>query len=135
MNRQEIEKILRYREPYLMIDSVNIDTPGRSGTGLKDLSGDEYFFEGHFPDRPVMPGVLIVEAISQTAMVVSGESDLMLKGVEKIKFRQTIEPGDRLEITVSLTEKDKGIRKFHGEVVVGENIAASGEVILEKQVE
>jgi len=130
MNRNDIEMFLGFGKPCIMIDSVSMEKPGRVGTGYKTLTGDEYFFEGHFPGRPVMPGVLIVEAISQTAMVVSGRSGLRISGVEKVRFRQTIEPGDRLEIKTELAGEEEGRLKFHGEVIVDENIAASGSVVL-----
>ena len=131
INRQEIEKIIPHRYPYLMIDSADIKVPGSEGSGYKELRGSEYFFEGHFPARPVMPGVLTVETIAQTAMVVIGRGDLRLSGVERIKFRQTIEPGDRLEIKVKLISSEEGVFRFSGEVILGENTAASGEVLLE----
>jgi len=130
MNRQEIEKIIPQRYPYLMLDSVYLKSPGKEGTGYKELTGEEYFFEGHFPGHPVMPGVLIVETIAQTAMVVAGRGDLKLKGVDKVKFRQTIEPGDRLEVRVRKISENDGSLRFFGEVYLGENLAAGGELIL-----
>jgi 3-hydroxyacyl-[acyl-carrier-protein] dehydratase len=79
MNRNEIENIIPHREPYMFLDEVKVEKEGISGKAYKKLTGNEYFFEGHFPDRPVMPGVLIIEAISQAAMVISGRSDLKLR--------------------------------------------------------
>ena len=130
MNKEEIKKILPHRDPYLMIDEVIIEKEGEKGRGLKKLTGKEYFFEGHFPGHPVMPGVLIVEAIAQTAMAVLRKGDLKLKCVRKVKFRQTIEPKDTMEIKVELINKDDNQYEIAGEVLVEENIAASGNIIL-----
>ncbi len=131
MNIQEIKKLLPHREPYLMLDEVVIEKEGEKGKGYKRLTGNEYFFEGHFPSRPVMPGVLIVEIIAQTAMVIVKRGDLKLKGVEKVKFRQTIKPDDTMEINVQLKGKKEKTYEFSGEVYVGNNLAASGAILLE----
>lgn len=130
INREDIGKILPHRYPYLMIDSADIKIPGVEGTGYTELSGDEYYFEGHFPEHPVMPGVLIVETIAQTAMLILCRGDLRLKRVDKMKFRQTIEPGDRLEVRVKKVSEDGESLRFSGEVFLGENLAASGEILL-----
>ncbi|MFH1416335.1 MAG: 3-hydroxyacyl-ACP dehydratase FabZ [Elusimicrobiota bacterium] len=132
MNKNEIEKIIPYRDPFLMLDEVEIDEEGKSGRGYKKLTGDEYYFEGHFPDRPVMPGVLIIESITQTSMVILKKDRVALKKVNKMKFRRTIEPGDKLEIKVNLTDEKDGMYRFSGEVNVNGSIAASGEITLGK---
>ncbi len=119
-----------YRKPFLMIDEVKVIRRGKEGTGIKKLTGDEYFFEGHFPGRPIMPGVLIMESMAQTAMVVIGRADLNLSGVDKVKFRQTIEPDDILKIKVEIEESEENIFKVKGEVEIDRNIAASGSIIL-----
>ncbi|MFW6134045.1 MAG: 3-hydroxyacyl-ACP dehydratase FabZ [Elusimicrobiota bacterium] len=130
MNKKKIKNIIPHREPYLMIDGVDVVKEGHKGIGYKKLTGNEYFFQGHFPDIPVMPGVLIVETIVQTAMVVAERGDLKMDRVEKVKFRQTIEPGDMVEIEVELKEKKDGKFKFFGQVFVEKNLAASGNIIL-----
>ena len=98
MKKQEIEQVIPHRDPYLMLDSVDVEINGEKGKGYKKLTGNEFFFEGHFPDRPVMPGVLIVEAIAQTSMVVAGRGDLKIKAVRQVKFRQTIESDDYMDM-------------------------------------
>lgn len=133
MKKLELKRILPYREPFLLIDEVKISISGQRGMGIKKLTGNEYFFEGHFPGRPIMPGVLIVEAIAQTAMAVIGRSDLKLSGVDKIRFRQTIEPDDILKIDVSVEKTDGGKFKVEGEVKIDRNIAASGTLILSSE--
>jgi 3-hydroxyacyl-[acyl-carrier-protein] dehydratase len=130
MDRIQIEKILPHRDPYLMIDEVDIEEEGRKGTARKKLTGKEYFFEGHFPGRPVMPGVLIVEAMLQAAMVVLGSGDMKMKGVEKVKFRQPIEPGDIISINIQLISSENGLYKVNGEVLLGDDLAASGDILL-----
>ncbi|NLB35065.1 MAG: 3-hydroxyacyl-[acyl-carrier-protein] dehydratase FabZ [Elusimicrobia bacterium] len=130
MNREKIKQILPHRSPFLMLDSADIISPKEEGVGYKELTGKEYFFEGHFPGHMVMPGVLIVETIAQIAMLILGRGDLKLKGIEKVKFRQTIEPGDRLEVRVKKTLEEAGDFRFFGEIYLGENLAASGEILL-----
>ncbi|MGM0568210.1 MAG: 3-hydroxyacyl-ACP dehydratase FabZ [Elusimicrobiota bacterium] len=130
LNKEKIKKILPYRDPFLMIDECSVEEKGRSGRGLKKVSGKEYFFEGHFPGRPVMPGVLIIEAIAQTAMIVYGGGDLKLRGIKKIKFRQTIEPGDIVLFKVRFVKKEGNEIEFASEVYIDDSIAASGEIIL-----
>lgn len=130
MNKKEIEKIIDQRDPYLMIDEVKIENSSK-GTGIKKLTGDEFYFEGHFPGFPVMPGVLILECIAQTAMVVAGKADLKLKYIKKIKFRHTIIPGDEMRINVELRKTPENLIEVKGEVVVNEKSAASGTLTLE----
>lgn len=132
MNKKEIEKLIPHRDPYMMLDEVVVERENEKGKGYKKLTGNEYFFEGHFPGRPVMPGVLIIEAIAQVAMVVAGRGDLRLKGVRKVKFRQPIAPGDTMVINVELKDKTEDNYKFSGEVYVDKNLAASGDILLEK---
>jgi len=130
MNRQEIEKVLQYRDPCLMLDEVIIEEEGKRAKGKKTLTGEEYFFEGHFPGLPVMPGVLIVEAIAQTSIVATGNGKMRICGVENIKFRKPIEPGNSIEISVELEDESDGISKFSGTVVVEGDLAASGKILL-----
>jgi 3-hydroxyacyl-[acyl-carrier-protein] dehydratase len=130
MDIKDIKQILPHREPYLMIDEVDVEEKGVKGSAKKKLTGDEYFFEGHFPGRPVMPGVLIVEAISQAAMVVLDSGGLKLKGVEKIKFRQPIQPGDVILINVEVLSSENDEYTVKGEVLLEGNLAASGNIIL-----
>ena len=130
MNKSQIEDILPHRDPYLMIDEVDIEEEGKKGVAKKKMTGDEYFFEGHFPGRPVMPGVLIVESIAQAAMVILNSGKLRLKGVEKIKFRQPIQPGDLISIHIEVLSSENGGYTVKGEVFLGENLAASGNIIL-----
>ncbi|MGM0441224.1 MAG: 3-hydroxyacyl-ACP dehydratase FabZ [Elusimicrobiota bacterium] len=130
LKNRQLKEILPYAPPYLFIDRVYIKEVGKKGRGIKKLTYDDYFFEGHFPERPVMPGVIIIESIAQTAMAVMKRDDLKLKSVNKVKFRHTIQPDDIIEIQVNLEEEKKGTFKFSGQVLVDEKVAASGEVTI-----
>ena len=116
---QGILKLLPHRFPFLMIDRVLEVTPGQRAVGLKNVSINEPQFQGHFPDQPIMPGVLICEAFAQVAGVValSAFPDLQgkavyLLGLDKVRFRKPVTPGDQLVITVSKESESRGIWKF-----------------------
>jgi 3-hydroxyacyl-[acyl-carrier-protein] dehydratase len=133
MKTDEIKQKLPHREPFLLLDEITIDKEGGSARAVKTLTGSEYFFEGHFPNRPVMPGVLIVEAMSQASMVLMGTGDYVIKTVSNIKFRRTIEPGDILDISVEKTAGDGDHPEFSCKVNVDGELAASGSLGLEKR--
>ncbi len=126
----EIMKILPHRYPFLLVDRVTITEPGKKGVGLKNVTINDGFFAGHFPQRPVMPGVLMVEALAQTAGVVvltSGahpDKVALFMSIEGVKFRKVVSPGDQLMLEVEIirdrerTSQVKGIGKVDGEVVV-----------------
>ncbi|ARC88850.1 3-hydroxyacyl-ACP dehydratase FabZ [Rhodovulum sp. MB263] len=134
----EIQKILPHRYPFLMIDRVTDIIPGKSAVGLKNVSINEPHFKGHFPSKPIMPGVLIVEAMGQTGGVLVGKSvdladdDLLVyfMGMDKCKFRRMVVPGDVLELHVTVKRggsKKVKIWKFEGVAKVGGEIAAEAE--------
>jgi 3-hydroxyacyl-[acyl-carrier-protein] dehydratase len=130
-----IKRMIPHRYPFLMIDRVvNIDK-GRTAVGLKMVSVNEPHFAGHFPVRPVMPGVLIVEAMAQTAAVlvvasldlVDDESLVYFMSIEGAKFRQTVTPGDRLELHIAILRGRGKVWKFRGEAKVAATLAAEAE--------
>ena len=102
LNLDQIKELLPHREPFLFLDRVTSLEPGISSDAEKTLSKDEYFFRGHFPDNPVMPGVLIIEAMAQTAAVsvLSPEENrgktVLLAGVKNARFSKPVHPGDTL---------------------------------------
>jgi 3-hydroxyacyl-[acyl-carrier-protein] dehydratase len=106
--RAEIEQILPHREPFLLIDEVVELTPGVGAVARKHVREDEWYFAGHFPGRPVMPGVLIIEALAQTgAVAVLSEEEnrgriAFFGGVDDCRFKRMVEPGDTLELRCSL---------------------------------
>lgn len=124
---ERIMKLIPHRYPFLMIDRVVDVVPNTSATGIKNVSINEPHFQGHFPQRPVMPGVLIIEAMAQTAgvlvvhsMGVEAEGRLVyFMTVDNARFRRPIVPGDQLHIHV-VKERNRGnVWKFNGEAKVG----------------
>ena len=127
-----IKELIPHRYPFLLIDGIQTLTPNESATGIKNVSVNEPFFEGHFPDRPVMPGVLIIESMAQTAgcLVVASlgkESEgklVYFMTIENARFRKPVVPGDRLVINVEKLRSRGSVYKFSGKAFVGEILAA-----------
>jgi len=127
-----IKELIPHRYPFLLIDGIQTLTPNESATGIKNVSVNEPFFEGHFPDRPVMPGVLIIESMAQTAgcLVVASlgkESEgklVYFMTIENARFRKPVVPGDRLIINVEKLRSRGSVFKFSGKAFVGEVLAA-----------
>lgn len=134
----DIFNILPHRYPFLMIDRVLEWKKGESIRTLKNVSINEYFFIGHFPERPVMPGVLIIEALAQSAGILMflsfAKEDkkyiAYLTGVNNMKFKKQVIPGDSLILEVKLKQSFKNIFKFDGVAKVNNNIVAGGEITL-----
>ena len=127
-----IKELIPHRYPFLLIDGIQTLTPNESATGIKNVSVNEPFFEGHFPDRPVMPGVLIIESMAQTAgcLVVASlgkESEgklVYFMTIENARFRKPVVPGDRLIINVEKLRSRGSVFKFSGKAFVDEVLAA-----------
>ena len=127
-----IKELIPHRYPFLLIDGIQTLTPNESAIGIKNVSVNEQFFEGHFPDRPVMPGVLIIESMAQTAgwlVVVSlgkeSEGKLVyFMTIENARFRKPVVPGDRMVINVQKLRSRGSVFKFSGKAFVGEVLAA-----------
>ena len=137
---KQIQEFIYHRYPFLLIDRVLEYEPGKSGIGLKNVTINEPFFQGHFPGQPIMPGVLMIEAVAQLAAVVlatevmSNGPDRRLMGyfasVKNFKFKQLVVPGDQLRITVRFTGRKKQIYSAEGKVeIIGGKLAASGELM------
>ena len=130
-----IKRMIPHRDPFLMIDSVRDIRTGERAVGEKAVTGEEYFFEGHFPGRPIMPGVLIVEAMAQTAAVLVVQTlDMVDQGklvyfmtVDKTKFRAPVEPGASLELHVNVLRSKGRVWKFEGVGKVGETTVAEAQ--------
>ena len=143
LNIDQIQKILIHRYPFLLVDKVINLEPGKKGTGIKNVTINEKFFLGHFPGEPIMPGVLIIEAMAQIAAVVVG-SEMMgkkvksekrmgyLAGIKEIKFKRPVRPGDQLEINVEIVQKLANLFKVKGEAKVDKEICAQGELVFTK---
>ena len=132
INIEEIIKMIPHRYPFLLIDRVQDVVPGTSATGVKNVTINEPFFPGHFPDKPIMPGVLIIESMAQTAavLVVSGlgtetEGKLVyFMSVESARFRKPVIPGDQLEIKVKKRQMRGSVWKFDGQAYVQNMLVA-----------
>ena len=122
----EILRRLPHRYPFLLVDRCRDYVAGTSITGIKCVAASEPHFQGHFPENPVMPGVLIIEALAQTGAVLMSrtlDADIATTviyflGVEKAKFRKTVRPGDLLEMPVEVVANRRGVFKFKGEARV-----------------
>ncbi len=130
---EEIEKIIPHRHPFLLIDRLEELLPGVRAVGCKAVSYDEYFFRGHFPKEPVMPGVLVIEALAQTgaAAILSMEENkgktAYFGGIRSAKFRRRVVPGDLLRLEVELI-------KQKGPVGIGKAVASvDGEIAAEAE--
>ena len=132
-----IQQIIPHRYPLLLIDRIIELVPGERAVGLKNVSADEPFFEGHFPGYQVMPGVLIVESMAQTAavMMLAGENGSgprripLFAGMEKVKFRCPVVPGDQLRLELSMLQQRAGTCRLAGRALVGEDLAAQAQIL------
>jgi len=141
MSAMDIHQILEYlphRYPILLVDRVLDVVPGERITALKNVSVNEPFFPGHYPHHPVMPGVLIVEAMAQTAAILSfktmgnkpdDKSVYYFVGIDGARFKRPVSPGDQLIMEVSLLMNKRGMWKFAGVAKVDGQIAAEAELI------
>jgi 3-hydroxyacyl-[acyl-carrier-protein] dehydratase len=129
---QRIMKMIPHRHPFLMIDKVVDVVANQRATGIKNVSINENYFQGHFPARPVMPGVLIIEAMAQTAAVLvvhtlgpESEGKLVyFMSVDNARFRRPVFPGDRLDVYVTKQRNRGNVWKFEGQAKVGDNVMA-----------
>ena len=141
MNALDIHEVMKYlphRYPFLLIDRVLTWTKDESLTAIKNVTINEPFFQGHFPHHPVMPGVLIVEAMAQACAILSMKSMdsvpneaavYYFVGIDKARFKRPVSPGDQLVFKVALKRRMKGIWQFEGEARVGEELAAKAELM------
>ncbi len=138
MNINEVKNFLPHRYPFLLIDRVLGFTLGKNLTAIKNVSFNEPHFIGHFPDQPIMPGVLIIEALAQATGILAFKSEVgqpvtgqiyMLVGVDKVRFKKTVEPGDQLKLYVEVMTVKRGIWKFNCRATVEEQLVTSAEII------
>ena len=138
MDIHQILKQLPHRYPFLMVDRVLHVELGKSIRAIKNVTINEPFFTGHFPHRPVMPGVLMLEALAQAAALLSfatmgstldEKSVYYFAGIDGARFKRPVEPGDQLIMDVSLERAKAGIYKFKGVARVGEELACEAELM------
>ena len=135
LEADQIEQIIPHRYPMLLVDRMLEIEPGQRGVGIKNVSANEWFFEGHFPGNKVMPGVLIVEAMAQVAavtllkdMAASGKTP-MFAGIEDMKFRRPVLPGDQLRMEFTLEKLRGPVGKGHVKATVDGKVAAEGNIM------
>ena len=138
----DINAILRqlpHRYPFLLVDRVLECHKGQSIRALKNVTYNEPFFPGHFPQRPVMPGVLIIEALAQTAGILAfvtagvfpdDNTRFYFVGIDEARFRRPVEPGDQLILTATLQRQMRGIWKFDAAALVGDTEVASASLMV-----
>lgn len=135
MNNIDIQKVLPHRYPFLLVDKILEIETGKKAIGLKNVTFNEPFFQGHFPGTPIMPGVLIVEAMAQVGGIAILSMDeykgklAVLTGIEKMKFRKQVVPGDTLIMEAELIAFKMGIGKAKVCARVDGKIAAEGEMM------
>ncbi len=134
MDVTEIGKLIRHRYPFLLLDRIVELEPDRRVVGIKNVTINEAFFQGHFPQKPMMPGVLICETMAQAAAILAGcsQQDLdkvfVLTGLDRVKFKHPVEPGDQLRIEVEISRRRKSYWRLTGTVEVDGKRVAEAEL-------
>ena len=133
----EIMKLIPHRYPFLLVDRIVLIEPGKEITGYKNVTINEPFFQGHFPSRPVFPGVLILEGMAQVGGVLAyhtypesiGEKLIYFAGIDKARFRRPVGPGDQLVMKLVLLKHKRSIMVMHGQAFVDDQLAAEAELM------
>lgn len=133
---EEIHRLLPHRYPFALVDRIIDFVPGKMAVGIKNVTFNEPQFQGHFPGRPIMPGVLIIEAMAQVGGIVLTQIPdcpdglFMFAGIDKVRFRRPVVPGDQLVMTVELiTVKRRRFGKMQGRAEVDGQLVAEGELM------
>jgi 3-hydroxyacyl-[acyl-carrier-protein] dehydratase len=130
----QIQKIIPHRYPFLLVDRIIEMTEGERAVGIKNVTINEPFFQGHFPGNPIMPGVLMVEALAQVGAVAILSMDeykgrlAVFTGIDKVKFRKQVVPGDTLRLEVEIVSMRRNIGKGMAVATVDGKVAVKGEI-------
>lgn len=131
----EIKKIIPHRYPFLLVDKIIECDDDSQIVGIKSVTMNEPFFQGHFPEFPVMPGVLIVEAMAQVACILAmrvlkkeGHSSVFFTGIDGVKFRKPVVPGDVLRLELTKTKQRGELFRFDGKALVDEQVVTQGSL-------
>lgn len=134
LNNEEIQKIIPHRYPFLLVDKIIEMEEGKRAVGIKNVTANEPYFQGHFPGMPIVPGVLIAESLAQVgACVILSQPENkgkvgVLTGMNNFKFRQQVVPGDTMRLEVELTAFKRNMGKAAASATVDGKLAASGEI-------
>ena len=138
MNIQDVKNYLPHRYPFLLIDRVLELEIGKSLVAIKNVTFNEPQFTGHFPEQPIMPGVMIVEALAQATGILAFKSEVgkpidgqiyMLIGIDKVRFKRVVEPGDQIRLEVEVMIVKRGIWKFKCRALVEDQIVTTAELM------
>ena len=134
MDIREIQRLLPHRYPFLLVDRIIELVPKVKAVGIKNITANEEFFQGHFPGNPIMPGVLMIEALAQVGGILAFGSgvppgrSIYFLGIEKAKFRKPVMPGDQLRLEVNILQvRGDTVWKFSGNAIVDDKTAAEAE--------
>lgn len=132
LDLNQIQRLIPHRVPMLMVEKLLDILPGESAVGIKTVSADEWFFQGHFPQKPIMPGVMIIEALAQTAAALAmhtlnlydQEKLVYFMGIDEARFRKMVFPGDILHLQVQKTHRRGPVWRFKGIAKVNDEVVA-----------
>lgn len=134
MDQEQIKQIIPHRDPFILVDEV-LEMTGESIIAQKYVREDEYYFRGHFPGMPVMPGVLVIEALAQAGAIVALSKPenrgkiALFAGIDKVRFKKSVYPGDTLRLEVHLTRQRGPIGFGEAKAYVGDKFCAGGEIM------
>lgn len=143
MDILEIRQFLPHRYPFLLVDRVTDVQPGKSISGFKNVTANEEFFNGHFPEKPIMPGMLILEAMAQVAGILGFHTTgkrpadgyiYLFVGADGVRFKRQVVPGDRLDLYAEAGVSKRNIYKFSCRATVNGELAASAEILVAEQI-
>jgi len=134
---EDIKEILPHRPPFLLVDRITQLVPGKGIVGIKNVTVNEPFFQGHFPGYPVMPGVLIIEAMAQVGAILAYKSAkggaqgkyLLLTAMDRVKFRKPVVPGDQIRFEISMIRQKSKVCRMKGLAYVGNSLVAEAELM------